>query len=1166
MKFGKLALCFVVSVLLVSGIAEGRLVIEDLAVKLGDTTHLSQSWEDENPPIMISEFMADNESKSPLEFGEILDGHGDSSDWIEIHNRSDRIIDISGWYLTDDADQKTKWQFPYGMSELVLQPGDFLLVFASGKTSAEHPGNYPYVDPDGYFHTNFKLSKEGEYLGLIDTDGTTAIHEYDHVDLGENKYGYPEQREDISYGSYDDEPRYFAEPTPGTANKDSVAGFVDTPSVSIKGGCYENAIDIILSCDTPDAVIRYTTDGTVPSLANGTAYGDLDLVYIDRSTTLIAKAFKPGFLSSDAITETYILVDPAVAAFNSNLPIVVIDTFGVSIPNDKVNKTAVRCQTVIIDTHNVTGRAAVTGPEHFEGWGQIRYRGESTYGTKRHFAFEVQDAYGQDKAVSLLGMPAESDWVITGEKLDYTLLKCEIAFKWFRDMGHYAPRQRYVEVYLNEGDGAISTDDYKGIFVLREKIKRSKNRVDIARLDASHNLEPEVSGGYIIKSDKYNTGDTLLKDYMETAYYGIHYDGAGKAILADPGPLEVTGPQIDWITNYLNEFHAVLWQNTASPHYPGPDPDYTDYIDVTSWIDHGIVEQICADADAFWGSYFTHKDRDGKICSGPPWDFDRGFHNNGDSSNAYTSWKRNSAIFGKWHQKLQDDPEYSLMLADRWFEHRKEVLNTDHTMAHIDETVVLISEAMDRTIDKYGFRREGGTYAGEIVLFKDWITNRLDFLDGHMAGNFAEKPPVFSRHGGYVDQGESLYISKPPLTSGTIYYTLNGEDPRLEGGAVNPNARSYSDADQTVESLVTMSSSTWKYLYDGSDQGTAWRALGFDDSAWESGPGQLGFNEGDENTNIGPRVSGRRTAYFRHKFNVSNVSEITALAITLLHDDGAVLYINDQEVDRIYMPPGTITFNTLASVQGENTTTVFSEIPLSILNEGENILAVEVHQKSISSSDISFDLSLQAAGPMGEVGDPQIVLDKSTCIRARIKNGNRWSAQNKAVYAVGPIVENLRISELMYHPTDPNAEFIELQNVGSVAINLNRVRFTDGIDFVFGNTTLGAGDYTVLVKDPVAFAARYDTAVTDVVPGSYAGSLDNSGEEIVLRDAIGAKIHSFSYSDAWYDVTDGLGYSLTMVNPASTDPNDWDSQSGWRASLYQGGTPGQASKDGFDTQ
>ena len=73
---------------------------------------------------------------------------------------------------------------------------------------------------------------------------------------------------------------------------------------------------------------------------------------------------------------------------------------------------------------------------------------------------------------------------------------------------------------------------------------------------------------------------------MKIAYYGIAYDGGGKAILEDPGPLEVTGPQIDWITNYLNEFHSVLWQNTDSIHYPGPDSDYTDYIDVISMIDH----------------------------------------------------------------------------------------------------------------------------------------------------------------------------------------------------------------------------------------------------------------------------------------------------------------------------------------------------------------------------------------------------------------------------------------------------------------------------------------------------------------------------------------------------------------------------------------------------
>ncbi|MFC1763900.1 CotH kinase family protein [Planctomycetota bacterium] len=1115
---------------------------------------------------MINEFLADNESKVPLEPGEILDGLGESSDWMEIYNPSNRTIDVSGWYLTDDFDQKTKWQFPAEMSQLVLQPGDYLIVFASGKTHTENPTNYPYVDSDGYLHTNFRLSKDGEYLGLVDADGTTTVHAYDRIALGGNEYGYPEQRGNVSYGIYNDKPQYFAQPTPGTANTDSVAGFVDKPKVSIKGGCYEKALTVTLHCDTPDVVVRYTVDGTVPSLVNGISYADLDPIYIDRSTTLIAKSFKTGFKSSDVISQTYILLDPDAAVVNSNLPIVVIDTFGASIPNDKVNKTPAFCQAVIIDANKVTGRTSITGPEQFKGLGQIRYRGESTYGTRRHFAFEVQDVYGQDKAVSLLGMPAESDWVLTGEKLDYTFLKCEIAFKWFRDMGHYAPRQRYVEVYLNEDDGTISADDYRGIFVIREKIKRSKNRVDIARLETSHNLEPQVSGGYILKNDKFNTGDTLLKDHMEKAYYGIHYDGGGKAILADPGPQEITVPQIEWITHYLNEFHAVLWQNTTSDHYPGRDHHYTDYIDVLSWIDHGIIEQTCLDSDAFWGSYYTHKDREGKICSGPPWDFDRAFHNNGSSRSGYTEWRTNGGIFGKWHQKLQQQPEYAMMFADRWFAHRKEALSTDHTMAHIDATVALIGEAMEKSINQYGFKGVAGTYADEIALFKEWITNRLNWMDNEMARRFAEPPPIYSRPGGYIKQGSALYLLKPAKASGTIYYTLNGEDPRLAGDSIHPSAQRYHDvvppAEVPLESLVTMSSSIWKYRYDGSNQGNAWQTLDFDDVLWKSGHGQLGLGEGDEHTDISPRfhVEGYPTAYFRHKFKASNHAGASSLRIHLLHDDGAVVYINGYEVGRIYMPSGTIFYDTYANLQGENTTTVFQNIPLSVLNDGDNILAVEVHQRTYRSDDISFDLSLETTGPIGDLNNAQIVLNKTTCIRARIKDGNTWSAQNETVYAVGPIVENLRITELMYHPVDPNIEFIELQNIGNGALNLNRVHFTDGIDFVYGDYTLEAGDHTVLVKDPVAFAACYDITGMNLVPGHYIGSLNNDGEEIVLRDALGTEIQDFNYNDAWYELTDGAGYSLTLVNPNSTEPNDWDSKSGWRPSLSPGGTPGQASE------
>jgi hypothetical protein len=1124
----------------------------DQTVNLVDMAMMSQDWSNVNPIISINEFLADNESESPLDPGEILDGNGESSDWIELHNNSEMTIELGQWYLTDDVDLKAKWQFP---ASTVLQPGEYLIVFASGKTQAENPGNYPYVDSAGFLHTNFQLSKDGEYLGLIAADGTTPVHEYNQFDVG-GQYGYPEQAAAISYGYYYDGARYFSVPTPGTDNvRSPFEDVVEKPDVNINGGCYIDAVDVTLNCGTPGAFIQYTTDGTAPSLTNGIQY--TGPIAVSSTTKLIANAFKPGFQPSDARIETYIFVDPAVSPSNTNLPIVVVDTLGAGIVDDAVNKPWTQCIAVIVDVDAVTGRAYITGPEHFNGLGQIRYRGESTYGTKRHFRVETLDEYGLDKKVPLLDMPEESDWVLSNDQLDYTMMKKGLAYKWFRDMGHYAPRQRYVELYLNQDGGKITSSDYLGLFMLRENIKRDDYRVDIARLDASHNLEPKVSGGYIIKSDKYDAGDTLLADgvspdYLEWSPYGIQVTGAGKPILAEPDALVVTQPQIDWIAGYLNTISSVLWQNTSSAYYPGPQAKYTDYLDLVSWIDHGILEQVCADSDAFWGSYFTHKDRDGKHFSGPPWDYDRGFHNNGSSyDQPYNVWKANGGIFGKWHQKLQEDVEYKMLLADRWFEHREVVLNTALTMEYIDQTKALISESrLERPEKQYP-----KPFDEEIQLFKTWITNRLNWLDGEIAGTFAQKPPVFNPVGGYVNPGSSLEISKPSGASGDIYYTINGQDPRLEGGTINPDALLFTAAGgSTIESLITMSS-VWKYLYDGSDQGTAWRAVGFDDSSWGSGPGQLGFGDGDETTDIGPRVNARRTAYFRHKFTVFNISEITALVIDLVYDDGAVVYLNNQEVGRIHMS-GTISYDTLSDGSGgDNATTVFSGINPSVLVEGDNILAVEVHQDKDNSSDISFDLGLEAS----RITRPsQIGFEKSICVKARILDGSNWSAMNTEIYAVGPVLENLRISELMYHPADPNTEFIELQNIGADAINLNLVHFTDGVDFTFGDYTLAAGGYVLVVENQTDFEAKYGTGLP--IAGQYTGALDNGGEEIVLRDAVGTKIHDFDYKDGWYELTDGLGHSLTMVDPASADPNLWDTQSGWRSSLYMGGTPGQASE------
>jgi hypothetical protein len=152
-------------------------------INLEDFSLLAANWQDIRTHLVISEFMATNTDT-------IMDGDGESSDWLEIYNPTDTSISLDGWYLTDDDANLTKWQFPNGLD---IGPGQFLIIFASEKTFELYPYNYPYLDPAGYYHTNFNLDKNpGEYLALVSPDGRSVVHEY--------APRYPEQLPDVSYG------------------------------------------------------------------------------------------------------------------------------------------------------------------------------------------------------------------------------------------------------------------------------------------------------------------------------------------------------------------------------------------------------------------------------------------------------------------------------------------------------------------------------------------------------------------------------------------------------------------------------------------------------------------------------------------------------------------------------------------------------------------------------------------------------------------------------------------------------------------------------------------------------------------------------------------------------------------------------------------------------
>jgi hypothetical protein len=188
--------------------------------------------------------------------------------------------------------------------------------------------------------------------------------------------------------------------------------------------------------------------------------------------------------------------------------------------------------------------------------------------------------------------------------------------------------------------------------------------------------------------------------------------------------------------------------------------------------------------------------------------------------------------------------------------------------------------------------------------------------------------------------------------------------------------------------------------------------------------------------------------------------------------------------------------------------------------------------------------------------DKAIRLDRSLKVKARAQAAGQWSALSEAIFLVGRPSEAIRITEIMYHPTeDPGAEFIELCNIGQEPVDLNYMRFTAGITCEFSPFVLQPQQYAIVVKDIAGFESVYGPG--HPVAGQYSGSLDNGGERIRLEDGLGQVVVDFTYDDSWYRSTDGGGYSLVLADPA-TDSANLSQRQSWRPSARPGGSPGRS--------
>jgi len=329
--------------------------------------------------------------------------------------------------------------------------------------------------------------------------------------------------------------------------------------------------------------------------------------------------------------------------------------------------------------------------------------------------------------------------------------------------------------------------------------------------------------------------------------------------------------------------------------------------------------------------------------------------------------------------------------------------------------------------------------------------------------------------------------------------------------------------------------------------------------------------------------NGNTSCYIRIPFTFDgSPDDFDFMTLKMRYDDGFVAYINGVEVQRALFT-GTPTWNSNAdgNHEADGVESFYVSDYISALRQGNNILAVHGLNNSTTSSDFLISVELVAgksSSPNGGDTSPgvlqytvPITLTHSVHVKARVLSGSTWSALNEATFAVGPVEDNLRITEIMYHPqnpadpndpNDPNEEFIELKNIGAETINLNLAKFTNGIDFTFPNLELAPGEYVVVVQDRNTFEARYGTDLN--IAGEYSGRLNNAGERIRLEDAIGQTILDFDYKDGWRSITDGDGFSLTVIDPINTVPdswNSWNEKDSWRASAYLGGSPGTDDRD-----
>ncbi len=1050
---------------------------------------------------------------------------------------------------------------PEGLSALTLRMkyDDGFIAYLNGTevASSNRPAGAPtWNSTAGDDHSDseavtFEDTDITQYADLLEANNVLAVHLLNISTTSSDLLCLPRLDAEVVSDPDLGEAGYFQQASPGQNNGTDQGLPAGPVEFSLAGRGFTGSLSVALSTSSPAAQIRYTTNGNIPTTSSSLYTSPIS---ISSSTLLRARSFEASKAPGQVAENGYIELSSDARSFSSNIPVVVMERFsgGTSAANGKAFTFF-----AFFEPDPRNGRTTLNSPYSLGTRGGWKIRGSSSTGfPKKAYSIEAWNEANRNKDISPLGFPEESDWILNARStFDRSLMRNGLPYELSNQLGRYAVRTRYVELFKNDNGGNLSfSNDYDGIYTFMEKISRDPERVAVERLPASVNSEPGIAGGYMLKIDRLDPGDSGLSAGGRTL--GWVY----------PKEDEVTSSQASWIRDYINAMNAAL----EAPDYADPVTGYARYIDVDSWIDHHLLNVLTLNADALRLSTYFHKKRGGKIEYGPIWDFDRSMDSTDSRDDNPSSWSGGTNYFTfPWWNRLFTDENFWQKYIDRYFELRTGPFATANVHAIIDQMAATLNEAQSRNFQRWSDQPRFGGYNGEVNHLKNWLATRLSWMDGQFAPR-----PSSSRASGTYPAGTTISLAASLRGGQKIYYTLDGRDPRPSTTGEALEGTTILDESQAVQVLAP-----------ASNIGTAWRGGSepFNANGWRAGTNGVGYerSSGYEpyiNIDVDSAMSNSTSCYIRIPFNVAgnDLEAWNFMTLQMRYDDGFVAYLNGTEITSANAPANPTHLSSATQTNDDGSATNFESFNVSAalgsLRNGQNILAIHALNESTGSSDFLNQARLVAGFDEGGGGGVAgieytgpITLQATTRLVARVYDpaggnstssgrtpvGTGWSAPLEREYLVNEEpagTSDIIISEIMHDPYDlGNAvtensafEWIEVLSTASGPVSLSGLRFTEGIDFIFPGLTLNPGERAVVVKDLAAFRSVYGFGRDILVAGEFDLLLDNDGEQLTLQSRDGDTIQDFSYgSDSSWPRRAGGGYSLVYNSGNPADGQNW---------------------------